>query len=56
MALFIITIISALPMLGAIWAVEQIGAGQKWESSSVILTTLLVIAVGFFLVMLSNER
>ena len=49
MALFIITIISALPMLGAIWAVEQIGASQKWESSSIILTTLLVIAVGFFL-------
>ncbi|MCA9932749.1 MAG: GAF domain-containing protein, partial [Anaerolineales bacterium] len=48
-AVFIITIISALPMLGAIWIVEQIGAVQNWETGSIILVTLLVIAIGFFL-------
>ncbi len=49
LALIVITLISALPMLGVILAIEELSTWQNWSSSATILVTLLFLTAGFFL-------
>lgn len=49
LALIVITLISALPMLVAILAIAELGAWQNWNSSITIFVTLLMLTAGFFL-------
>ncbi|MCA9962509.1 MAG: hypothetical protein KC443_25920, partial [Anaerolineales bacterium] len=48
LAQFIITLISALPILAIILLVEQIGTLLAWNNSVTILITLIVLTVSFF--------
>lgn len=49
LALSLVTLISALPMLGAIWLLNQIATRYAWTDSIQIGVTLATLAVSFFL-------
>ncbi len=49
LALIVITLISALPILAAIIAIEELSIWQNWNSNITTIITLLVLTLGFFL-------